>query len=33
MLWKEGVVIDKWSCRSIPSIDKIVKIISKKKEK
>jgi uncharacterized membrane protein YphA (DoxX/SURF4 family) len=33
MLWKEGVVIDKWSCRSIPSIDKIVKIISKKKDK
>ena len=33
MLWKEGVVIDKWSCRSIPSIDKIVKIISKNKEK
>lgn len=33
MLWRDGVVVDKWSCRSIPSIDKIVKIISKKKSK
>lgn len=30
MLWKKGVIVDKWSCRSIPKIDKIVKIISKK---
>jgi uncharacterized membrane protein YphA (DoxX/SURF4 family) len=31
MLWKKGVVVDKWSCRSIPKIKKILKIIKKNK--
>jgi uncharacterized membrane protein YphA (DoxX/SURF4 family) len=29
MLWHDGKVIDKWSCRSIPSIQKIRKLASK----
>jgi uncharacterized membrane protein YphA (DoxX/SURF4 family) len=32
MLWKKGVVVDKWSCRSIPKIKKILKIIKKNKD-
>lgn len=33
MLWKNGVIINKWSCRSVPQIDKIVKIVARKKNK
>lgn len=31
MLWHDGYVIEKWSCRSIPSSDKIIKISRKLK--
>ncbi len=32
MLWHDGAIIDKWSCRSIPSMQKIKKLMEKKRE-
>jgi hypothetical protein len=29
MLWHDGTIIDKWSCRSIPSADKIQQMMKK----
>jgi uncharacterized membrane protein YphA (DoxX/SURF4 family) len=30
MLWHDGTIIDKWSCRSIPAMQKIRKLMNKK---
>jgi hypothetical protein len=32
MLWHDGTIIDKWSCRSIPSIQKINKLMKKNRD-
>jgi triosephosphate isomerase len=31
MLWHDGFVLEKWSCRSVPSAEKIVKVSKKRK--
>lgn len=29
ILWHDGIIVDKWSCRSVPSINKIKKLMKK----